>query len=140
MKIIENSETNEFYIWKRNGKHSKLELVRRNYVFCRNEKNMLLSPTEHPEVNSFCEVKRSLMFCPMICPDMDHPVYTDVGDQNFDSSIISSPTPMQPTMEEATCNFQTVHKKMAWFKILYGHKKNSIIFTILHRKNGLENE
>ena len=80
MKIIENFETNEFYIWKRNGKHSKLELVRRNYVFCRNEKNMLLSPTEHAEVNSFCEVKRSLIFCPMICPGMDHPVYIDVGE------------------------------------------------------------
>ena len=66
MKIIENFETNEFYVWNRNGKHSKLELVRQNYVFCRNEKNMLLSPTEHAEVNSFCEVKRSLIFCPMI--------------------------------------------------------------------------
>ena len=59
MIIRENAETNEHFAWNRNGEHPKLELIRQNYVFCRNEKGMMLSATEHAEENSFCQVKRS---------------------------------------------------------------------------------
>ena len=59
MIIRENAETNEHFTWNRNEKDPKLELVRQNYVFCRNEKEMILSKTEHAEENLFCEVKRS---------------------------------------------------------------------------------
>ena len=72
MEIKENFEINEFYVWKRDEEHPKLELVRQNYVFCRNETNMLLSPTEHAEVNTFCKVKRSNI--------LPHPVYANVAD------------------------------------------------------------
>ena len=52
MYLIENAETNEFYA----RKGTKLQPQRENYVFCRNEKGVLLSKTEHSEQNSFCEV------------------------------------------------------------------------------------
>ena len=69
MIIRENDLTNEYYAWNRNGKNPKLELVRQNYVFCRNEKEMILSKTEYAEENSFCEVKRSLIFCRLFVGD-----------------------------------------------------------------------
>ena len=60
MYLIENAETNEVYA----RKGTKLQLQRGNHVFCRNEKGMLLSKTEHLEQNSFCEVNGLSYFVP----------------------------------------------------------------------------
>ena len=59
MDILENEYFNEVYVRKRVG--SKLELLRQNYVFCRNEEQMLLSQIEYTEENSFCKVNGSMI-------------------------------------------------------------------------------
>ena len=62
MKILENIFLNTRYVRKDND--SKLELLRQNYVFCRNEKEMLLSGKEYPEENTFCQANGSKIYGP----------------------------------------------------------------------------
>ena len=62
MKILENTFMDTIYVRKTND--SKLELLRENYVFCRNEKEMLLSRMQYPEENSFCQAFGSQTYGP----------------------------------------------------------------------------
>ena len=60
MKILENSFMDTIYVRKTND--SNLQLLRKNYVFCRNENEMLLSNKEYPEENSFCQAYGSMIY------------------------------------------------------------------------------
>ena len=60
MKILENTFMDTIYVRKTND--SKLQLLRENYVFCRNENEMLLSHKEYPEENYFCQAYGSMIY------------------------------------------------------------------------------
>ena len=62
MKILENTFMDTIYVRKNND--SKLELLRENYVFCRDEKEMILSHKQYPEENSFCQAYWSQTYGP----------------------------------------------------------------------------